>query len=85
MASSSSIDGGTKRVSWMSRLTSAKVYCRSVYLGLGDMDKGMEWMERGIEERDPIHILALKCEPAYDPVRSRPAFQAQLRKMNPVP
>jgi hypothetical protein len=49
------------------------------------MDKGMEWMERGIEERDPIHVLALKCEPAYDPVRSRPAFQAQLRKMNPVP
>jgi tetratricopeptide (TPR) repeat protein len=58
---------------------------RSVYNGLGEMDKGMEWMARGIEERDPIHILALKSEPAYDPLRSHPAFQALLRKMNLEP
>jgi serine/threonine protein kinase/Tfp pilus assembly protein PilF len=58
---------------------------RSVYLGLGEMDKGMEWMARGIEERDPIHVLALKSEPAYDPLRSHPVYQALLRKMNLEP
>ncbi len=58
---------------------------RSIYLGLGDVDKGMEWLATGIEERDPIPILALKSEPAYDPLRSHPAFQALLRKMNLEP
>ena len=57
----------------------------AIYRGLGEMDKGLEWMERAIEERDPINILALKSEPAYDSARSHPAYQALLRKMNLEP
>lgn len=49
------------------------------------MDKGLEWMARGIEERDPINVLSLKSEPAYDQLRSHPAYQALLRKMNLEP
>ena len=40
---------------------------------------------RGIEERDPILVTALKIAPTYDPLRSHPAFQALLRKMNLEP
>jgi len=46
------------------------------------VDKGLEWLARGIEERDPAYVIALKSEPAYDPLRSHPTYQALLRKMN---
>jgi len=39
-------------------------------------------MARSIEDRDPVTVLALKCEPAYDALRSHPTYAALLRKMN---
>jgi serine/threonine protein kinase/Tfp pilus assembly protein PilF len=57
----------------------------AVYRGLGDMEKGLEWLARGIEERDPVCVMALKSEPAYDPLRSHPTYRALLRKMNLEP
>jgi serine/threonine protein kinase/Tfp pilus assembly protein PilF len=57
----------------------------AVYRGLGEMDKALEWMVRAIEGHDPIAVLALKCEPSYDPLRSHPTYQALLRKMNLEP
>jgi hypothetical protein len=57
----------------------------AIYRGSGEMDKGLEWLARGIEERGPVHVLALECEPADDPLRSRPTCHALLRKMNLEP
>jgi tetratricopeptide (TPR) repeat protein len=57
----------------------------AIWRGLGELDKGIEWMTRAIDEHDPITILALKCEPAYDNVRSHPAYLTLLRKMNLEP
>jgi serine/threonine protein kinase/Flp pilus assembly protein TadD len=56
-----------------------------VHGGLGEWDESLEWMARAIEERDPIIVTALKTAPGYDPLRSHPAFQALLRKMNLEP
>ena len=56
-----------------------------VYLGLGEMDKALEWMVRGIDGRDAHCVLSLKSEPAFDPLRSHPTYQALLRKMNLEP
>jgi len=56
-----------------------------IHRGLGELDEGLEWIARGIEERDPILVTALKTEPGYDPLRSHPAYQALLRKMNLEP
>jgi serine/threonine protein kinase/Tfp pilus assembly protein PilF len=56
-----------------------------VYGGLGERDKSLEWIARSIEERDPIIVTSLKTAPAYDRVRSHPAYQALLRKMNLEP
>jgi tetratricopeptide (TPR) repeat protein len=53
--------------------------------GAGELDESLEWIARGIEERDPILVTALKTEPGYDPVRSHPAYPALLRKMNLEP
>jgi serine/threonine-protein kinase len=56
-----------------------------VHRGLGELDAGLEWIARGVEERDLVLVAALKTEPGYDPLRSHPAFQALLRKMNLEP
>ncbi len=56
-----------------------------VHDGLGELDESLEWIARGIEERDPIIVTALKSSPTYDRLRSHPAYQALLRKMNLEP
>jgi TolB-like protein len=52
-----------------------------IHLGLGEIDQAFTWMERAIEERDPI-IVPIKSFPFLDPLRSDPRFAALLRKMN---
>jgi serine/threonine protein kinase len=53
--------------------------------GLGDRDGSLEWTARGIEERDPILVTSFKISPSFDRLRSHPAYQALLRKMNLEP
>jgi tetratricopeptide (TPR) repeat protein len=56
-----------------------------VLRGLGELDEAMEWLARGVEERDQNAVCSLNTEPGYDTVRSQPAFQALLRTMKLVP
>jgi tetratricopeptide (TPR) repeat protein len=56
-----------------------------VHRSLGELDESLEWIARGIEERDPVLVTSLKISPSYDPFRSHPAFLALLRKMNLEP
>ena len=56
-----------------------------VYGGLGELESTLEWIATGIEERDPIIVTPIKIAPNYDRLRSHPAFQALLRKMNLEP
>jgi tetratricopeptide (TPR) repeat protein len=53
-----------------------------VHRGLGERQESLEWIAKGIEERDPIIVTALKCSPTYDSLRSHPAYEDLLRKMN---
>ena len=55
-----------------------------IYLGLGDIDRGFDWLEKAIDERDGL-ILHLRVDPIYDPLRSHPRYPALLRKMNLEP
>ena len=52
-----------------------------VCVALGDLDSGAEWVDRAIEQREPI-ITTLKYWPAFDRLRSHPRYPALLRKMN---
>jgi len=56
-----------------------------VHFNLGELDEGVQWMARGVEERDPPIVTASRVSPHYDPLRSHPAYQALLRKMNLEP
>jgi tetratricopeptide (TPR) repeat protein len=51
-----------------------------IYLGLADLDRGFEWLEKAYLERDHS-LAALKADPAYDAVRDHPRFVALLRRM----
>jgi len=57
----------------------------TIHLALGEIDQGLEWFARAVEQRDLLAVYSLKSEAAYAPLRSHPAFQALLRKMNLEP
>jgi len=67
------------RVSYVSPSMFAWVYC-----SLGETEKGLEWFERAIDERDGL-IIHGHLFPIYDPLRSHPRYHALLRKMNLEP
>ncbi len=52
------------------------------YGGVGELDQAVEWLEKGIEERDLMMICSLKFEQLYAPLRGHPRYPALLRKMN---
>ena len=66
-----------------------KVYAPSssfvmVYLGLGEMEKCFDWLEKAVDEHEG-HIYNLHILPYFDPLRSHPRYHALLRKMNLEP
>jgi len=53
-------------------------------VGLGEFDEALVWIERAIDDRDPM-IIPIKTYPCLDPLRSDPRFQALVRRMNLEP
>ena len=51
------------------------------HLALGEIDTAFTWMDRAIDERDPM-MVPIKTYPFLDPLRADPRFTALLRKMN---
>ena len=51
-----------------------------VFLGLGEKEKTLEWLERAYEDRS-IWMLFLNTYPIFDDLRSEPRFQALVRRM----
>jgi TolB-like protein/Tfp pilus assembly protein PilF len=49
-----------------------------VYLGLGEFETALDWLEKGIEERS-YWMVFLKNDPVYDPIRSHTRFGDILR------
>ncbi len=49
------------------------------YLGMGDKDKALAWLETAYKERDGVTLL--KAYPYWDPLRSDPRFQDLLRRV----
>lgn len=54
-----------------------------IYLGLGDLDTCLDWLEKAVEERDPL-IVEFQPKPLYDAFRPHPRFQALLSAMHLV-
>jgi adenylate cyclase len=54
----------------------------AVYLGLGENEKALDWLEKAYEDRDPI-FWWINGDQLYDSVRNEPRFKALLKKMAP--
>ena len=52
----------------------------SVYLGLGENEKALDWLEKAYEDRDPI-FWWINGDQLYDSVRNEPRFQVLLKKV----
>jgi hypothetical protein len=52
-----------------------------VYLGVRDVDRAFEWLDRAIDARDQF-MMPIKSYAFFDPIRADPRFAALLRKMN---
>ena len=53
----------------------------TVYVGVGDTEKALESLEKGLEER-ATEMLFLKTDPRFDPLRSDARFQSLLDRMH---
>ena len=51
----------------------------SVYLGLGEKGKALDWIEKAFEDMDPLFWW--NTDQLYDSVRDEPRFKALLKKM----
>jgi TolB-like protein/Flp pilus assembly protein TadD len=51
-----------------------------VYVGLGETDKAMEWLEKAKTERDPF-LIYIKTDPNFDSLRGDSRFTDLLRSM----
>ena len=51
-----------------------------VYLGRGEKEKALEWLEKCYADRD-VQCWFLKVEPLCDSLRTEPRFQALLKKV----
>ncbi len=52
-----------------------------IYLGLGDLRGAIEKLEKGLEERS-FWMVYIQADPVYDELRSDPAFDRLLDRMN---
>jgi TolB-like protein/DNA-binding winged helix-turn-helix (wHTH) protein/Tfp pilus assembly protein PilF len=50
------------------------------YIQLGKTDAAFDWLDRSIEERS-WHVVFLKVNPVYDPLRQDPRFKELLRRI----
>ncbi len=52
-----------------------------VYLGMGDRNRAIDFLERAVEARSQW-LIWLKMDRVYDPLRSEPRFKALMKKLN---
>lgn len=56
------------------------LYIALVYLGLGELDKSIDWTEKACEGRSS-YLVYLKVDPKLDVLRSQPRFAALIKKI----
>ena len=55
-----------------------------VYLGLGDKEQALRWLEQSYQDRAGSDIGFIRVDPLLDPLRSEPRFEALAEKIVPT-
>ena len=56
----------------------------TVHAGLGDAATALQWLERGLDERD-VRMVFLRVDPTWSALRREPRFITLLQRMNLAP
>jgi serine/threonine-protein kinase len=51
-----------------------------IYVGLGEKEQAIEWLEKAVAEREPF-LIYLKVDPNFDSLRDHPRFASLLRRI----
>ena len=51
-----------------------------LYLGIGDLERAFEWLEKAAEARDVL-LCYLKVGPIYEPLRDDPRYVEMLQRI----
>ena len=62
----------------------APFYFAMVWVGLGEKEKALDWLERAYQERDP-GLRVIKVDPMFNSIRREPRFINILRGMGLEP
>ena len=54
-----------------------------VYLGLGDKEEALRWLEKSYQDRAGSDIGYIRVDPLLDPLRGDPRFEALAEKILP--
>jgi hypothetical protein len=52
-----------------------------VYLGLGDKEEALRWLEKSYQDRAGSDIGYIRVDPLLDPLRGDPRFEALAEKI----
>ena len=62
-----------------------EAYCLAlVYVGLGDHNEALNWLEEGYREHDGFNIGPIRIDPLLTPLRGDPRFEALAEKIVPA-
>jgi tetratricopeptide (TPR) repeat protein len=59
-------------------------YVAIVYLGLGDRNEALNWLEESYRERDGFNIGPVRIDPLLIPLHGDPRFEALAEKIVPA-
>ena len=59
-------------------------YFAIVYLGLGDHNEALNWLEQGYRDRDGFNIAVIRVDPFLAPLHGDPRFEALAEKIVPA-
>ena len=51
------------------------------YLGLGDKEEALRWLEKSYQDRDGVDISQIRIDPFLDPLRGEPRFEELVTKV----
>ena len=83
MARTNDHDGANRKLQRMQQLfgDAASYQYGEIYAQLGDKDRAVAALDRAWEIRDG-GLMAIRNDPALDPLRGNPRFEAIVKRMN---
>ena len=57
--------------------------CAMVYLGLGDRNEALNWLEQSYQQKEFINVSTIKDDPLFDPLHGDPRFERLVNQIMP--